>query len=86
MSDTKSEAALHRIAKENARLFAENGVLRKVYRLAYQATHQGHSTHWDKQGTHGANCPACIQARKARRRCDEILAAHNRDTVPGIAK
>jgi hypothetical protein len=25
-----------------------------------------HSMHWDKEGTHGANCPACVLDRDAR--------------------
>ncbi len=51
--------------------------LEAAYAVAYEATYQGHSAHWDKQGTHGANCPACIEARKARKRCNAILDGNN---------
>lgn len=33
-----------------------------------------HGAHWDKQGTHGANCPACIANRKALDIIDAALA------------
>ena len=47
--------------------------LEAAYEIAYRATFQGHSTHWDSQGTNGANCPACNEASEARNKCNAIL-------------
>ena len=37
-------------------------LLQKAYHTMEQAACQSHSGHWDKEGTHGANCPECIRA------------------------
>lgn len=55
------------------KLIIEIEGFRKAYNIAYQATYQGHSTHWDSKGTSGVNCPACISARESRLQCDNII-------------
>ena len=47
--------------------------LHKVIAILNTATYQGHTEHWDKQGTAGANCPACLRASRLRTRAQEIL-------------
>lgn len=44
-----------------------------AYRIAYAATYQSHTGHWDSTGQHGRGCPECIRAREARENCDAAL-------------
>lgn len=44
-----------------------------AYRIAYQATFQSHTGHWDKTGQGGRGCPECVRAREARENCDAAL-------------
>lgn len=38
-----------------------------------EASYQSHNGHWDKEGTHGVNCPECIRARALREKAEAIL-------------
>lgn len=58
---------------EIERLKIRGEAYENAYRIAYQATYQSHSGHWDKTGQHGAGCPECIYAREARENCDAAL-------------
>jgi len=62
------------VADELERLTDEVRQYKEAYKIAYEATFQGHLAHWDTKGTHGANCPECIAAREAREKCEKILA------------
>lgn len=44
-----------------------------AYAIAYHATFQSHSGHWDSTGQSGLGCPECIKAREAREHCDKAL-------------
>lgn len=55
------------------RLLARGAAYEEAFRIAYQATHQSHTGHWDMQGTHGANCPECRRAAEAREECDKVI-------------
>jgi hypothetical protein len=55
------------------RLTIRGEAYENAYRIAYQATYQSHSGHWDKTGGSGAGCPECIRAREARENCDAAL-------------
>lgn len=68
------------IADSLERLSVEIRQYKEAYKIAYEATYQSHTGHWDKQGTHGANCPECNRARDARKECDDILAASDTQT------
>lgn len=65
-----------------ARLTIRNEAYENAYRIAYQATFQSHTGHWDATGQHGAGCPECIRAREARENCDKAL----RDGLEKLAK
>lgn len=54
-------------------LEAENERLKQAAALFREASFQGHSSHWDSQGTNGANCPACFRASSLRRQADDLL-------------
>lgn len=55
-------AAIERIAELEAAC--------KLYR---EASIQSHSGHWDREMTHGLNCPVCQRARELRKEADAIL-------------
>lgn len=55
-------------------LEAENERLKQAAALFREASFQGHSSHWDSQGTSGANCPACSKASNLRRQADDLLS------------
>lgn len=62
-------------AKAHADLIkAENERLKQAAALFREASFQGHSSHWDSQGTSGANCPACSKASNLRRQADDLLS------------
>jgi hypothetical protein len=48
-------------------------VLKKAVGLLYAGTIQGHADHWDNEGTHGANCPACKFAQIQREAAAKLL-------------
>ena len=52
--------------ERNCELAREVERLRQAVKILYAGTIQGHSAHWDNEGTHGANCPACESARLHR--------------------
>ena len=54
-------------------LFCEVERLRQAVKILYAGTIQGHSAHWDNEGTHGANCPACKSARLHREAAAKCL-------------
>lgn len=62
-----------KMQEEIDRLKIRSEAYENAYRIAYQATYQSHSGHWDKTGQHGAGCPECIRAREARENCDAAL-------------
>lgn len=55
------------------RLKIRGAAYEEAYRIAYQATYQSHSGHWDRTMRGGAGCPECIRAREARENCDKAL-------------
>lgn len=63
-------------AERTAREQAEQAI--KILRRAWG----GHG-HWDREGTHGANCPACIQWREACREVDAIEAIAEKGDTHG---
>jgi hypothetical protein len=67
------KAALATQRAEIERLKIRCEAYENAYRIAYQATYQSHSGHWDATGQHGAGCPQCIRAREARSECDAAL-------------
>lgn len=71
---TDSEKKIMKKVEENDRLQAENERLKQAAALFREASFQGHSSHWDSQGTSGANCPACSKASNLRRQADDLLS------------
>ena len=45
----------------------------KCIGLLRQASCQSHIGHWDRQGTHGQNCPECLRTRALRERAEAAL-------------
>lgn len=69
----KDNVLIAQLHEEVADLQAENERLKQAAALYKEASFQGHSSHWDSQGTGGANCPACAKASSLRRQADELL-------------
>lgn len=44
-----------------------------AFSMMESAASQSHNGHWDKQGTHGRNCPECIRARKLRKEANILF-------------
>lgn len=61
------------LAAQIERLTIRGAAYEEAYGIAYQATFQSHTGHWDKTGQHGAGCPECIRAHEARENCDKAL-------------
>ena len=66
-------AATEELLAQIKRLSIRNEAYENAYRIAYQATFQSHTGHWDATGQHGAGCSECIRAREARENCDKVL-------------
>lgn len=59
------------VVAENDRLRARIATLEAALRMARFGP--SHYEHFDKQGTAGANCPACIAEHERRERIDAAL-------------
>ena len=47
-------------------------LLERAFLKMKEASLQDHSGHWDRQGTHGANCPECVRASKLRKEAMDL--------------
>lgn len=68
-----SKMFVYCLACRAERAEAELAVAQEAFLIAYGATYQSHSGHWDMKGTSGANCPECIRARNERAKCDTLV-------------
>ncbi len=64
---------LDELQEENKQLKLKLKRIDCAYKFLHKnATFQGHQ-HWDRKGTHGTNCPLCLEIRQARDKADKIF-------------
>jgi len=65
---------IRELRSEIERLRAVNDRLCQASSIYRAASLQGHSSHWDPEGTGGRNGPECIRADKLRKQAHAIAA------------
>lgn len=72
--DERGETVHVRVLREARDAFEELAIASVA---AKSSLCQGHQSHWDSKGTHGANCPACIENGNAVDRLRPAINAAN---------